>query len=270
MWGVNPFSRASSEVIENLMENKTSWVLKVEQLKNIITDNINSKLETERQELRAKKLAELETKKEEKKLKRQELRAKKAAELEIKKEEKKLKRELRAKKKAEREAELAEWRRVKKFADGINIDQDWNYSLVNTTKGNIFRITLDKILLFYAEEKYIIIKHIWDDWRIISSIMALSLNKFEKQLLSAPQQFIRLHRNALVSIASILRVEKVRVDGWNLEEFQKKVINFNIPEHQPFSDFVWKEITIALLTDESYIEISRRHISPTRKVLREL
>lgn len=81
--------------------------------------------------------------------------------------------------------------------------------LVVTDRHGSHRIALDEIIYFKAELKYVTIrtllgKHIFEE----------SLNQLQEKF---PKEFIRVHRNALVSKSRIRRLRKNSDDNWIVE-----------------------------------------------------
>ena len=310
MRGINPFSKPPSKVIKKLNEKKQSWALKVSQLQDSTAIDIKKKLELkekkkagieakreERLALREKKKAETavnkeaerlrniaikiaekeqkqatrESDKEEKRLEKQELREIKKAETAAYIENKKWdKQKLREKKEAEKEAKKAEWRKIKEFENGINIDQYWNYSLVNTVKENFFIIPLENILAFHAEDKYITVRHKWDTWETKTSFIDYTLKKAEESILNASCEFIRVHRNALININWISSIWEEIVSWKNIDDFRETVINFQLTNKMSFDDVIGNTIDTVSLDDGSTFAVSRRKLTQLKRIKKTL
>ncbi len=97
---------------------------------------------------------------------------------------------------------------------------------------NVKLIPVDSILYFHAEHKYVTLRHLEG-----SALIEEPLKQLEDEF---EGQFLRIHRNALVSIKHIAGMAKSRANG--------NVITF-------------------IESDEA-LEISRRHLPRVRKVLK--
>ena len=75
-----------------------------------------------------------------------------------------------------------------------------------TQKGKIKLVPIEKICYMKAENKYVVIKTLTEDY-----LMNNTLNNFEKEL---GEKFIRVHRNALISTDYIESLERNDDDQW--------------------------------------------------------
>lgn len=114
-----------------------------------------------------------------------------------------------------------------------NKDQDGVRTHICTAIGNNVKlIDVDSILYFHAEHKYVTLRHLEG-----SALIEEPLKQLEDEF---EGQFLRIHRNALVSIKHVAGMAKSKMNG--------NVITF-------------------IETDE-VLEISRRHLPRVRKALR--
>lgn len=99
-------------------------------------------------------------------------------------------------------------------------------------RGNLELIAIEDILFFYAEHKYVTLKHSEGEALIEESLVSL-----EKEF---GEQFLRIHRNCLVAADRLHGLEKL-ADGTH---------------------------RVQLTGAEESLEVSRRHLSTVRKILR--
>lgn len=85
-------------------------------------------------------------------------------------------------------------------SDGPN--EDGRQHLSASSRGNVELIALDDVRILMAEHKYVTVFHTHGE-----SILDESLKALEEEF---PNRFIRVHRNALVSVKDIVALEKNR------------------------------------------------------------
>jgi two-component system response regulator AlgR len=111
--------------------------------------------------------------------------------------------------------------------------QDTRNHICARVRGNLLLIPLEDIYYFHAEQKYVTVRHAGGEVLIEEPLKALE-QEFE-------EQFIRIHRNALVRLDKVAGM-KNNVDG-----------------HQVFFSQI-----------DDRMEVSRRHLSSVRKILKNL
>lgn len=99
-------------------------------------------------------------------------------------------------------------------------------------RGNLELIAVENIYYFYAEHKYVTLRHIEGEVLIEESLVSL-----EKEF---GERFLRVHRNCLISVDQLQGLEK-HSDGTH---------------------------AVILKDCEDRLEVSRRHLSTVRKLLR--
>jgi two-component system response regulator AlgR len=112
-------------------------------------------------------------------------------------------------------------------------DHDSQRTHICTSIGNqVSLIPVDEVLFFRAEQKYVTLIHTKGE-----SLIEEPLRLLEKEFGS---RFVRIHRNALVSVKHI-----------------EGMINTNSGKH-----------LVVLIGTDIQLEISRRHLSPVRKMIK--
>jgi len=99
------------------------------------------------------------------------------------------------------------------------------------SRGNLERLALDDVLYFRAEQKYVVARHANGE-----VLLDESLKSLEEEF---TQQFVRIHRNALVAQHAIVALEKDSLGRSRLR----------------------------LKDCEELLEVSRRHVAEIRKLL---
>jgi two-component system response regulator AlgR len=105
--------------------------------------------------------------------------------------------------------------------------------VVSQFRGGIQRIPVEEVLYFRAEQKYVIVRHLGGE-----AILEDSLKSLEDRF---GEQFLRIHRNALVAKARVVELER-EPDGRRL---------------------------IRLEGLEEGLEVSRRHLPDVRRWIKE-
>lgn len=111
--------------------------------------------------------------------------------------------------------------------------QDVRKHICARVRGNLVLISLDDIFYFHAEQKYVTVRHAGGEVLIEEPLKALEQEFAE--------QFVRIHRNALVRLDKVAGMKN------------------NVEGHQVF----FTEIN-------DRMEVSRRHLSSVRKILKNL
>lgn len=95
-------------------------------------------------------------------------------------------------------------------ADAVEeVPGDYRRHLSASSRGNVELIALDDVRILMAEHKYVTVYHTQGE-----SILDESLKALEDEF---PEHFIRVHRNALVSVRHIVSLEKNRQGQYELK-----------------------------------------------------
>ena len=100
--------------------------------------------------------------------------------------------------------------------------------------GNIQLIPVDEVYYFHADQKYVTVRHVKGE-----VIIDESLKSLEEEF---GERFIRVHRNALVAINHLDRLEKQSSGQW----------------------------MVKMRGVAESLEVSRRHMTQVRKLLKQL
>lgn len=114
-----------------------------------------------------------------------------------------------------------------------NVDSQARQHICARVRGNLVLVPIENVYYFLADQKYVVVKH--SDGELLIEDTLVSLEK-EYQ-----NQFLRIHRNALVALDKIVGLEKKD-----------------------------NSTHVTLRQIDETIEISRRHLPSVRKVIKSL